>query len=54
MNSALWAAGLGYFLSQMLAGTDGEDFQRLDHTNIIAVDAYLRYLDRQRLSSRRS
>ena len=49
MNSALWAAGFGYFLSQMLAGTDGPDFQRLDHSNIIAVDAYLRYLDRQRL-----
>ena len=49
MTSALWAAGLGYFLSQMLTGTEGEDWQRLDHGNVIDEDAYLRYLDRQRL-----
>ena len=50
VNGALWAAGPGYFLSQMLIGTDGEDWHRLDHANVIGDDAYLRYLDRQRLS----
>jgi hypothetical protein len=50
MNGALWAAGPGYFLSQMLIGTDGEDWARLDHANVIADDAYLRFRDRQRLS----
>lgn len=49
MNRALWAAGPGYFLSQMLNGSAGEDWKRLDHSNVIADDAYLRYLDRQRL-----
>jgi hypothetical protein len=49
MNRALWAAGPGYFLSQMLAGTEGDDWRRLDHSDVIADDAYLRYLDRQRL-----
>ncbi len=49
MNRALWAAGPGYYLSQMLNGTVGEDFKRPDHSNVIADDAYLRYLDRQRL-----
>ena len=39
----------GYFLSQLLAGSAGEDWKRLDHANVIADDAYLRYLDRQRL-----
>jgi hypothetical protein len=49
MNSALWAAGPGYFLSQMLIGTEGDDCRRLDHSDVIGEDAYLRYLDRQRL-----
>jgi hypothetical protein len=49
MTSALWAAGLGYFLSQMLTGTEGDDWQSLDHRDVIAEDAYLRYLDRLRL-----
>ena len=49
MNGALWAAGPGYFLSQLLTGAQGEDWQRLDHADRIADDAYLRSLDRQRL-----
>jgi hypothetical protein len=49
MTSAMWAAGLGYFLSEMLTGTEGDDWQRLDHSNVVGEDAYLRYLDRQRL-----
>ncbi|HEV3287844.1 MAG TPA: hypothetical protein VG123_02505, partial [Streptosporangiaceae bacterium] len=49
MNSALWAAAPGYFLSQMLAGADGEDWRRPDHLNVIADDAYLRFSDRERL-----
>jgi hypothetical protein len=49
MNSALWAAGPGYFLSQMLIGTEGKDWRRLDHSDVIGEDAYLRYRDREQL-----
>ena len=49
MNEALWSATWGYFLSQMLAAGTGEDARRLDHANVVAADAYLRALDRQRL-----
>jgi hypothetical protein len=48
MNSALWTGTFGYYMSQILAATSGEDAKRLDHRDIIAVDAYLNYLARQR------
>jgi hypothetical protein len=48
MHTALWAGTLGYYLSQMLAEASGEDARRLDKRNLIAQDAYLRYLDRVR------
>jgi len=48
MTSALWATSWGYFLSQMLNGDQGEDFRRLNHSNIIDEDAYFRYLDHER------
>ena len=47
VNSALWAATWGYYLSQMMDSTD-DDFRRIDHHNVIGEDAYLRSLDRQR------
>ena len=48
MHSALWAGTAGYYMSQMLAEVAGEDARRLDKRNIIAVNAYLRYLERVR------
>ncbi|HEU5268718.1 MAG TPA: hypothetical protein VFU36_02255, partial [Jatrophihabitans sp.] len=49
MNEALWAATWGYFLGQLLIADSGEEARRPDHSNVIADDAYLRSLDRQRL-----
>jgi hypothetical protein len=48
LQDALWAATWGYFITQMMPGTD-DDFRRLDHGNVITDDAYLRSLDRARL-----
>ena len=48
MMSALWAAGIGYYLSQMLIATEGEDARRLDHVNVTAEDAYFAWQDRMR------
>lgn len=49
MTSATWAATWGYFLGHILAPDQGEDARRLDHRNLVARNAYLRSLDRQRL-----
>jgi hypothetical protein len=48
MNTALWAGSFGYYMSQMLAATTGEDAKRLDHRNILAEDAYFQSLARER------
>ena len=48
MHAALWAGTLGYYLSQMLAQSEGEDARRLDKRNVIAVNAYFHYLERVR------
>lgn len=48
MHSALWAGTLGYYLSQMLAQTTGEDARRLDHHDLIAKAAYHRWEERLR------
>lgn len=50
LHSALWAATWGYYLGQLVPGTD-EDFRRLDHHNVVQDDAYLRSVDRARLWS---
>jgi hypothetical protein len=48
MHDGLWAGTMGYWMSQILAPTKGEDAQRLDRRNTIARNAFLRYLERTR------
>ena len=47
LHDALWSGTIGYYLSQLLAQTTGDDAQRFDHRNVIAEDAYLRSLSDQ-------
>jgi hypothetical protein len=48
MHVALFGGTLGYYVSQMLAETTGEDARRLDRRNVVAELAYFHYLDRAR------
>jgi len=50
LSQGLWAATLGYYLSQIVVEAGGEDGKRLDHLNLIQKSAYLRYEAREAAS----
>ena len=51
LHGGLWAGTLGYFMSQLLAATRGNDARRLDKRNVLAESAFLRFLNRERAAT---